>query len=539
MSDRKRFLVKTRGPSLRFTFAIARKISFFATLLPLCLAPIVLTSCRQEVNENSTQHRGLIVGTVADVSATGAFQARLGVYPLNTNVAETLVHLSPNYEVEPLLAERWEYRGENTWRFFLRHGIRFHDGQEFTARAVQSSIAQHVKGGSGYSFLDENSIKIVDDYTVDITPTQPNLPLPQQLVHPNYSIFAPNTDPTVKPVGTGPFRWVEYKRDERIIVERNDEYWGTKALPERITFRFFPDATTRVLALLAGEVDLITDLPREQVSTVNARPDLTVSRAPVGLILSLQINAHGQGNYDLLSDRTLRKAIGLSLNRQELIQKVWGGEGSDVQNMTVPAILGASAGIVHGFAYDTKQAAQLLDDDGWRIGQDGVRLKNGRRLELVLVANTELDTGTVEFVQAQLRQSGMDVHWVKLPDIGTYASRLNAGEFDLNLATSNQNDGNPLFLPALIYYSKSGRPFARWYQAGEEFDRVVEEGMRASDPAEVQRLAAEAIHIAIDDEAVNVPVAGVFRLYALKKTVEGFVPHPSQTNQSWAQVTIK
>jgi len=507
--------------------------------LSLCLTLLLCASCQRGAESNRHRAQELIVGAGTDVAVSGAFQASLGVYPLNVNVAEPLVKLSPDFKVEPSLATSWEYQGHNTWRFSLRRGVRFHDGQEFNARAVEWSFRRHAKENSGYSFVTEDSIKIVDDYTVDITPSKPNIPLPQQLVHPNYSIFAPNTDSAVKPIGTGPFRWVDYKRNERIIVERNNDYWGEKALLERITFRFFPDATTRVLALLSGEVDLVIDFPREQVSTIAARSDLTVARAPVGLILSLQINSHGQETFDLLSDRTLRRAIGLSINRQELVQKVWNKEGADVQNMTVPAILGSSANMVHGFAYDPQQAAQLLDAGGWLIGQDGVRVKDGRRLQLALVANPELDTGTVEFAQAQLRQIGMDVQWIRLPDIGTYASRLNAGEFDLNLGTSNQNDGNPLFLPALIYYSKSGRPFARWYYAGEQFDRVVEEGMNAPDPADAQRLAAEAIHIAIDEEAVNIPVAGVFRLYALKKNVNGFVPHPSQTNQSWARINLR
>ncbi len=519
--------------SRRARLSLAWRLSLCLTLALLC------AGCQRTSESNRNHARELIVGAGTDVAVSGAFQANLGVYPLNTNVAEPLVKLSPDFKVEPSLATSWEYRGQNTWRFSLRRGVRFHNGQQFTAQAVQWSIARQAKGNSGYSFLTEESVKIIDDYTIDITPSRPNIPLPQQLVHPNYSIFAPDTDPSVKPVGTGPFRWVEYRRNERIIIERNNDYWGEKALPERITFRFFPDATTRVLALLSGEVDVVIDLPREQVATVAARSNLTIARAPVGLILSLQINSHGQGDFNLLSDRTLRRAIGLSLNRQELVQKVWDKEGSDVQNMTVPAILGSYANIVHGFAYDPQQAAQLMDADGWRIGQDGVRVKDGRRLQLALVANPELDTATVEFVQAQLRQIGMDVQWVRLPDIGSYASRLNAGEFDLNLGTSNQNDANPLFLPALIYYSKSGRPFARWYYAGEQFDRVVEEGMQAPDPAEAQRLAAEAIHIAVDVEAVNVPVAGVFRLYALKKTVNGFVPHPSQTNQSWARINLR
>jgi ABC-type transport system substrate-binding protein len=207
--------------------------------------------------------------------------------------------------------------------------------------------------------------------------------------------------------------------------------------------------------------------------------------------------------------------------------------------MTVPAVLGPFARLVKGIPYDPRQAAELLDDGGWHVGPEGVREKGGRRLQLVVLANPETDAGTVEYLQAQLRQVGIDLRWAKLPDIGSYAARLNAGEFDLNLGISNQNDANPLFLPALIYYSKSGRPFAKWYYAGEQFDRLVEQGLSAIEPADVQRLAAEAIHVAIDEEAVTIPVAGLFRLYALKKAVRGFAPHPSQTNQSWAQVSLE
>ncbi|MDQ3256043.1 MAG: ABC transporter substrate-binding protein [Acidobacteriota bacterium] len=481
----------------------------------------------------------MIVGAGTDTAVSGAFQARLGVYPLNVNVAEPLVRLSPDYKVEPSLATSWEYRGENTWRFFLRRGLRFQDGQEFNARAVEWSIEHYAKGNVGYSFLTEESVKIVDDYTVDITPSRTNIPLPQQLVHPNYSIFAPDTDPAVKPIGTGAFQMVEYRPNERIIVRRNDAYWGEKARLSGITFRFIPDATTRVLALQAGEVDLIVDLPREQAAQIAAQPNLVVARSPVGLIMSLQLNAHGAAPYTLLTDRSLRQALGYALDRQTLIQKVWEGEGSDAQNMTAPAILGAYAAQVKGFAFDQTKAKGLLEASDWQVGADGIREKNGRKLQLVLLANPDIDSGTVELIQAQLKQVGIDARWSKLPDVGSYAARQNEGEFDINLSIANQNDANPLFLPALIYYSKSSRPFTRWYYVGEKFDRLIETGLQSSNPDDVQRIAAEAIHVAIDEEAALIPIAGLFRLYAMKKEVTGFAPHPSSTNQSWSQVFVK
>lgn len=478
----------------------------------------------------------LVVGATADATPSGAFQARLGVYPLNTNVAEPLVRLTPDYRVEPLLATRWGLHGDNTWRFHLRQGVRFHDGQPLDARAVRATLVDVARAGLGYSFLSEEGIRIVDDSTVDLTPDRPNLRLPEQLVHPNYSIFAAGTDPGVNPVGTGPFRFVEYLPQQRIVVTRNEEYWGTPPALERITFRFLADPVTRTLALSAGEIDLLVDLPREQIDLVGARPELRVARAPPGLVLALQLNIHGREPYTLLSRQPVRMALGLGLDRKRLVREVWSGEALAVQNMTVPAVLGTHADTVRGLPYDPARAAALLDDEGWRPGADGIRVRQGRRLRLVLLANPEADAQTPEFIQAELRRIGAEVEWVKLPDLGSYAARLERGEFDLNLGLSNQNDANPLFLPALIYYSKSTRPFARWHYVGGEFDRLVETGMRTPDTEEARRLAAAAIHLAVDREQALLPVAALFRIYAHKAAVQGFVPHPSSTNQSWVEV---
>ncbi len=526
--------------SMRRSFLTPQGVArAFAACLCLTLA-VCCAGCQRDARSSRRDTQELIVGAGTDTAVSGAFQARLGVYPLNVNVAEPLVRLSPDYKVEPSLATSWEYRGQNTWRFFLRRGVRFHNGQEFTARAVEWSIEHYAKANVGYSFLTEESVEVVDDYTVDITPSKPNLPLPQQLVHPNYSIFAVDSDPTVKPVGTGAFQMIEYRPNERIVVARNDTYWGEKARLLSITFRFIPDATTRALALQAGEVDLIVDLPREQSAQIAAQPGMVVARSSVGLIMSLQLNAHGAAPYTFLSERSLRQALGYAIDHQTLIQKVWEGEGSDAQNMTAPAILGTYAAQVKGFVYNQSKAAELLEASGWSIGAaDGIREKSGRKLQLVLLANPDIDAGTVEFIQAQLKQVGIDAKWNKLPDVGSYAARQNVGEFDINLSLANQNDANPLFLPALIYYSKSTRPFTRWYYVGEKFDRLIESGLQSSNPDDVQRIAAESIHVAIDEEAALIPIAGLFRLYAHKNNVEGFVPHPSSTNQSWSQVSVK
>lgn len=475
----------------------------------------------------------LVIAAGPDTSPSGAFQARLGVYPLNVNVAEPLVRLTPDFRVEPQLATSWEYAGKNTWRFHLRKGVKFHDGQPFTAEAVRWSIAQQIKGGFTSFSLKEDAVHVVDPLTVDFTTAEPDLRLPEQLVHPNYSIFAPGSDPRTKPVGTGPFRFVQYQPYDRISVARNEEYWGEKARLERITFRFLPDPTTRVLALLAGEVDLVMDVPREQVAVVRSRTGLRLVRAPVGQVLSFQLNAHGKPPHTILSDRSVRRAIALSIDRAQLVHEVWRDEAQILRTMTLPAILGKFADRLHGFEYLPAEANRLLETSGWTRGADGIRRKAGRRLQLTLIANPEMDAAAVELLQAQLRAAGVDVRWDRLPDVASFAARGNTGECDLNLAAANQNDANPLFLPALIYYSRSPRPFVRWYAVGDAFDKLVDAGLAAPDPDEGRRLAAEAMRLATDEEAIQVPVAGLFRIYAASDSVAGFVAHPSQTNQSW------
>ena len=191
-------------------------------------------------------------------------RANVGYYPLNTNIFEALVRLTPDYQIEPLLAESWEFVEPNTYRFTLRQGVTFHDGTPFTAEAVVWSMGRIAQAGGGILLIDENSTKAVDDFTVEITPAQPNRRLLEQLNHPNESIVATNTNPAEVRIGTGPFREVEYVKEDRYVVEAYDGYWGDdKPLVQRITFRFYPDPTTRVLALQSGEVDLIVETPPE------------------------------------------------------------------------------------------------------------------------------------------------------------------------------------------------------------------------------------------------------------------------------------
>lgn len=474
-------------------------------------------------------------------------QANVGMYPLNTNIFDTLVRLTPDYQMEPMLAESWEFVEPNTFRFMLREDVTFHDGTPFTAEAVVWSLARRARAGSVLG-IDEESTVAIDDYTVEITPTRPNLRLVQQISHPSNSIVAPDTEPAEVRVGTGPFVEVEYLREDRYVVAANEDYYAGRPNLDGITFRFIPDATTRMLALQSEEVDLIVDVPRESASELAGSEGFMVMTSLVGAYEALYINIHGEEPYDLGQDSAVREALAYAIDKQSIVDGVWQGNAEISNTMIPPRILGSAVDIVIGTEYDPERAMQTLEEAGWVEGSGGVREKDGRQLTLTMIVgfpNAEIHTPMPEFVQAQLQDVGIELEIVQTPDTATYEARLATGEGDLWAENGNQNDGNPCFLPDLLFYTPDpeGDPESNMYgnafALGAEFDQHIDDCRTAVTVEEVQDAAANAMKVLIDDEFVVIPLAGVFRIYGVTANVEGFEPHPSGLNQRWNSVSLK
>jgi ABC-type transport system substrate-binding protein len=291
--------------------------------LACCLLLALLAGC-EDAESAGSEATLLVVAARADGYGMTS-SSEFGIYPVNANLYETLVRLTPDYQIEPWLATGWEFRPPNTWRFRLRQGVRMHDGSLFTAEAVRWSMARIAAAGGGAIGVGEGSVEIIDNHTVDITPVRTNLRLLQQLAHPNWSIVAPGTEPAERTIGTGPVRLVEYVKGNHVTVERFDDYWGEQAGVERITFRFLPDANTRVLALRSGQVDVAYELPREAAQSVAGFRGVTVARSPVGGHAAIYVNRNGEPPYDLGSDPAVRRALAHAIDKGSIVGNVWSG----------------------------------------------------------------------------------------------------------------------------------------------------------------------------------------------------------------------
>lgn len=473
-------------------------------------------------------------------------RANVGFFPLNTNIFEPLVYMTPDYQIEPLLAESWEFVEPGTWRIVLRQDVTFHDGTPFNAEAVKYTMDRIAANGGGVMGIGEDSTVIVDDHTVEITPTYVNMRMMEQIGHPSNSILPPGLNPADSRNGTGPFREVEYVPTDHYTVEANPEYWGDGPGVSEITFQFYPDPTSRLLALQAGDVDLIVDVPRQSASQVEAA-GATLLKGPVGAYEAMYINLHGTEPFDLGQDIAVREAVSISIDRQQIIDSAWQGNAEPGTTMIPPAILGESESLVEAPEFDPDRTRQVLEEAGWAEGANGIREKDGRQLKLVLINGygTAADHGTVpEVLQAQLRDVGIDVEIVQTPDTATYEQRLALGEGDLWLEAGSQNDANPSFLPELLFSSpvEDGDPeatmYGRAFAPGEAFDTEITRSREATDIAEVQEAAAQAMNIVINEERVVVPLCGFYRIIGHSETVTAFDLHASGVNQRWTSLRV-
>jgi len=482
------------------------------------------------------EQQTLTMATPGDVFITRN-RVLLGMWPDNANICEPLLGIGQDLQTVPVLATKTTFMGGNTFRFELRRGVTFHNGAPLNAEAVRASFARVAEKQLALtSFIGPDSAKVVDELTVDVTPTQPNLRLPEIIAHPNFSIIAPGTDPADKPVCTGPFQFAEYTPNDRFVAQRFDGYWGEKAKLRQLIFRFIPDQNTRRLALESGEVDGIYFLPPQQVASVKGRSGLKVAPTPPGATVVLSTNLHGPAGFDLMQDLDLRRALALSLDPKALAEVQWQGTAQVISTVSPPSVLGSGPAQVRTITNDLAQAQTILEDKGWKKGSDGIREKDGRKLTLVTPAQFDFEPESLQFIQAQARRAGIDLKVEKAPDGAAYGQKINSGQWDVDINYWNQNDGNPVSIPARLWYGKNTNARIKYTGVGEKFDALVSEALATPDTKEAAAKSVEAMKVLIEEQHAAIPLTSFPQIFALKSSVAGFTAHPSVNQQPWTAV---
>ena len=488
----------------------------------------------------------LVDVTMWDPSTASAAEYCGGVSPYGTNLYEPLVFIDNDMNIQPGLAKSWKQLDDDTWRFYLREGVKFHDGTTFDADAVKFCIGEWLDDplfvmimGSRLYIESTDQIDVVDDYTVDITTLKPLGCLPGRLANPGLVMVSPEMEDYGMPDGTGPFKFEEMTPLETLDVVRNEHYWGDGPKLEKLTIKTIFDASTRVMALEAGEVDLIHGVPLSEVSSLESNPDIQVFEKEVPRTSILKVNA----NNAPLSDVRVRKAINYAINKEDIVEYIYEGIGEPAKGFVSPVIYWSADDELDGYPYNPAKAEGLLADAGWSdTDGDGYLDKDGKTLKVELIYVPE-GMGfpphyaiMAEVIQDQVKDVGIEIK-LKPMEPMMYWIILMTGKFDLLIDFWSAWDGDGSHLLSDQFHSEGG--LSMGLNMTEEHQALVDElidvALATSDPDIIEENYREVQKIVMDEEAMGVPLVYEVEVVAARDNVKEFEIHP---HTAWG-ITMK
>jgi peptide/nickel transport system substrate-binding protein len=291
-------------------------------------------------------------------------------------IYDGLVTQNEKGELVPALATSWSNPDPLTWRFKLREGVKFHNGEVFNAAAVKFTFDRALDPAFKAPYYSRisaiKSVEVVDDYTVDFKTAKPfptmllalyEASFPALMVPPAYTKEKSGEALASAPVGTGPYKFVEWKKDERVVLEANPDYWGGKPKIDKIIFRPIKETRTRIAELKSGGVGIAVDIPPEDV------PSLETDETKVETVSSdfLYFLAFDTTRDTPLKDKRVRQAINYAVNVEAIQKALLNGLGNRIA-LTLPTNAFGYDEAWKPYPYDPTKAKQLLVDAGYPNG---------------------------------------------------------------------------------------------------------------------------------------------------------------------------
>lgn len=461
---------------------------------------------------------------------------------VTANIFDTLLRFkSGSAEVEPSLATEWKASPDGkTWTLKLRQGVKFHDGTPFNAQAVVDNFErQYVPNhplrypGATFSYWSDvwggkiARIEAVGEDTVVFHLKEPVAPFLSNLAMPFFGIASPRAlkeagrDAFKKPVGTGPFKFVEWIPGDHLSLEANPDYWDGKPALDRVVFKPIPESTNRQLQLERGAVQAITNVQLENVEDLRKNSAVKLVEQP-GLNLGyLSFNTQKKP----LDDKRVRQALCMAVNRQQIADELYHGLAKVADSPIPPGIWGR---VELPYEYSPDKARNLLRQAG---------LTPGSKIEIsyMSVPRTYFPEPKViaEVLQAQLSEVGIDAD-LKAREWSSYLDALGQGQHQLGLSGWIADNGDPdnflytLFDSNNVDTKRGGSNVCQY--VNPELHKLLTRAQTLTDQAERTRLYEQAQQI-IHDDAPCLPMVYVSQVGACHPDLEGFEMHPTGTLQ--------
>lgn len=483
----------------------------------------------------------LITALNADIQ-TADVQKTSKDYQTPMNIYDRLVDIevddAGNSSIVPNLAESWDISADGLeYTFHLRQGVKFHNGNDFTAEdvlytfdrmlttdgAVNTEFIDQIKGANELlegTATELEGVEVIDDYTIKVTLKEPFAGFLACISTPGVSIYDSEAteaagdqfgmDPTVT-IGTGPFKFSSWTFNDQLVLTRNDDYWkGASALPG-VVVKIIPDTETQTMMFESGELDIIDlDFVTDAIDRfTETYPDQIVSGPRVGTTYFTM-----NFNIEPFNDVKVRQAVQMSIDRQAILDALYGGRGQVEQGIFPHGLIGFN-GSQTVIEYNPEAAKALLAEAGYA---DGFTME-------IAADSSASDTVTMalEIIKAQLEEVGINAE-IKNYDQSTWLDTRKSGELGsfMSTWTADYNDPDNFIYTFFGNEEKSkirsiNYPDTAVMERVSKARAIVDEGERI---AEYNALEEKLIH----EDAAWVPMYSRTHLFAASKRVQGFEP---------------
>ena len=500
-------------------------------------------------NESTAEVKGVDVDTtgylVAALNAdiqTADVQKTSKDYEVPFNIFDRLVDVEVgtdgNSKIVPSLAESWDISDDGLeYTFHLRQGVKFHNGNDFTAEDVAYTFHRMltVEGGVNTEFIDQikgadellagetdtlEGVEVVDDYTIKVTLKEPFAGFLASISSPGVSIYDGEAteaagdqfgmDPAVT-VGTGPFEFSSWSFNNQLVLTRNEDYWkGASGLPG-VVIKIIPDTETQSMMFESGELDIL-DLDYAADSAdrfTETYPDQIVQGPRVGIVYFTM-----NFNKEPFQDVRVRKAVQMSIDRQAILDALYGGRGQVEQGIFPHGLIGFNPD-QEEIKYDPEAAKALLAEAGYADGFD---------MEIAADSSaSDTMTMALEIVSDQLAEVGIRAE-IKNYDESTWLETRKSGELGSFMSTWSADYNDPdNFIYTFFGNEEKTRIRSINYPDTEVMERVAKARTIVNEDerlAEYKALEEKLIH----EDAAWVPMFSRLHLFAVSKRVHGFAP---------------
>lgn len=490
--------------------SVTRRAFLLSTAAIAAIAAVPSLSFAQDVEPVSGGSVAINIGTEPPVLVLIAHTAGAALY-VSGKTNEGLLTYDADFNPQPLLATEWEVAEDGLrYAFKLREGVKWHDGADFTAEDVAFSILalkeHHPRGRATYASVDQ--VNVLGTHEVELVLSRPapflinafassESPIVPKHLYEGTAI--PENPHNYAPVGTGPYKFVEWVRGSHALYTRNENYWDEgKPYLDQLIIRFITDPAAAVAAIESGEVQVsVTNLPLTDIERLKANPNLVVDTRPAPYSPSI---ARAEFNLEnpYLADVKVRHAIAHAIDKDFIVNTIYLGYATRLDGPVSPELARFFFDGVPKYEFDPAKAEALLDEAGYPKGADGWRFK--------LFIDPTQPSGppkqTAEYFVQALAKVGIQVE-LRTQDFATFVKRIFTDR-DFDIAIEGMSN---LFDPTVgiqrLYWSKNfkvGLPFSNGSKyENPEVDRLLETAAVEPDHAKRVELFNEFQRLVVED----------------------------------------